>query len=246
MNTHAPNTGNTHTPNVGNGHRGRDNTLLAASITVLATALLFVASSTATGHQHDYGVKLQLVESISTAAANAASIAREIGSGEIVHEATSPQSAAAVIQQRSDQALRGWEQETELAQLQIDTYFPGQAKEKLDKAWGNAAAMVESLIFISGQVDSNRAPYVNDLRKDLAHQGFGLAKQQWTILRQSPKCYVSTDGCTAKFHRVFTAACYKVAKDIQTYILRDLTMNIQHTDTIFQPWVCTHTVACNL
>jgi hypothetical protein len=72
---------------------------------LLATALLFVASSTATGHQHDYGVKLQLVESISTAAANAASIAREIGSGEIVHEATSPQSAAAVIQQRSESSI---------------------------------------------------------------------------------------------------------------------------------------------
>ena len=91
------------TSNPGNGHRGRDNTILAAVITVLATALVFLVSSTAAGHGHDFDVKLQLVESISTAAANAASTAQEIGSGDIVHEATSPQSAAALIQQQSDQ-----------------------------------------------------------------------------------------------------------------------------------------------
>jgi hypothetical protein len=245
METHALNT-NAQSPNDRNGHGRLDRTLLAAFITVLATALLFVASSTATGHEHDYQVKLQMVESISAAAASAASIAREIGSGEIVHEATSPQSAAAVIQQRSDQALRGWEQETELAQLQIDTYFPGQAKEKLGRAWGNAAAMVENLILISGQVDGNRTSYVNDLRKSLARLGFRLENRQWTILRQSPRCYVSNGGCPAKFHAFFTAACYNLAKDIQMYLLRDLTAEIQHTDTIFQPGICAHTVVCNL
>ena len=151
-----------------------------------------------------------------------------------------------MIQQRSDQALRDWEQETELVQLQIDTYFPGQAKQRLDKAWGNAAAMVENLILISGQVDGNRTPYVSDLQKSLMRLQFRLADQQWTILKQSPSCYVSNGGCPAKFHAFFTAACYKLAKDIQMYLLRDLTAEIQHTDTIFQPWICAHTVVCNL
>lgn len=238
----------TQTSNPGNGHRGRDNTILAAVITVLATALVFLVSSTAAGHGHDFDVKLQLVESISTAAANAASTAQEIGSGDIVHEATSPQSAAALIQQQSDQAQREWQQETELVQLQINTYFPGLAKMKLDKAWANAEVMVEDLILISGQVDNQaeRTQYVNGLRDSLLQQGFTLSNQQWTVLNQSPGCYVSDAGCPGTFHQAFTAACFKLAEDIQMYLLRYLTANIQNTDTIFQPWICTHTGVCNL
>jgi hypothetical protein len=199
-------------------------------------------------HGHDYDVKLQLVESISNAAANAASTAQEIGSGEIVHEATSPKSAAALIQQRSDQTQQDWQQESELVQLQIDTYFPGPAQKKLGKAWTNAEVMVDDLILISGQVDNQpeRTQYVNELRDKLAQQGFKLTNQQWTVLNQSPGCYVSDPGCSVAFHEAFKTACLKLAEDIQTYILHSLTANIQDTDTIFQPFICTHTPACNL
>ena len=246
--TGTSNPGGTGTSNPGSQHSGRDTTLLAAFITILATAFLFVASSTAAGHGHDYDVKLQLVESISNAAANAASTAQEIGSGEIVHEATSPKSAAALIQQRSDQTQQDWQQESELVQLQIDTYFPGPAQKKLGKAWTNAEVMVDALILISGQVDNQpeRTQYVNELRDKLAQQGFKLTNQQWTVLNQSPGCYVSDPGCSVAFHEAFKTACLKLAEDIQTYILHSLTANIQDTDTIFQPFICTHTPACNL
>jgi hypothetical protein len=219
---------------------------LAALITVFATVLLFLISFTASGHGHDFDVKLQLVESISTATTNAASAAKEIGSGDIVHEATSSISPAAVVQQRSDQALQEWQQETGLVQLQIDTYFPGPAKQKLGMAWANAEVMVQKLIFISGQVYSGRTNYVSDLRIRLAQQGFTLTNQQWTTLNQSPACYVSDGGCSANFHEMFTDAYFKLAEDIQSYVLHDLTAEIQNTDTIFQPWICIHTPFCNL
>jgi hypothetical protein len=86
MNTPAPN---------------RDHALLAAFIgaliTVFFTIVLFFISFTATGHGHDYDTKQQLVESISTAAANAVSAAQDIGSGSLVNEATSSIPPAAVV-----------------------------------------------------------------------------------------------------------------------------------------------------
>jgi hypothetical protein len=244
MNTQTPNTSNAERPSADKRLRRGDATIFAAVITILATIALFVASSTTTGHERDHDVKQQLVESVGVATSDAISAAREIGSGEIIHEATPSQPAAAVIQQRSDQALQDWRQKAELAQIEIDTYFQGQAKKELDTAWTDAAKMVENLIIISGQVD-NRAQYVNRLRNSLALRGFSLANQQWTTLKVSPVCYVS-NSCTTNFHADFTAACEQLAQDIQTYLLSDLMVKIQHQNTIFQPWICAHSVVCNL
>ena len=244
MSTQGPNTSSMGASNAGKKLRRGDATILAAVITILATVALFVASLTATGHERDHDVKQQLVESIGIATSDAISAAREIGSGEIIHEATPSQPAAAVIQQRSDQALQDWRQKAELAQIEIDTYFQGQARKELNTAWTDAAKMVENLIIISGQVDG-RAQYVNRLRNSLTRRGFSLTNQQWATLKISPVCYVS-NSCTTNFHTDFTAACEQLAQDIQTYLLSDLTVKIQYRNTIFQPWICAHTVVCDL
>lgn len=212
--------------------------LFRGGVPLIVTIVLFYASSVIAEHQHDLDVKQNLVESISNSASDAFSTALELGSGDIVHEATSSQPASALIQQRHDQALRDWRQESGLMQFEIDTYYGGQAREELDNAWQHAENMVVNLVLISGQLytTTDRAQVLKYLQNNLG-SGSGLNNPEWAALDTNPGCYPSND-CPGSFRMEFTAASQALVRAVQTYLAHNLVADIVQNNTVFQPMPC--------